>query len=154
MLFRPPAGVDVATHPPPPNVAAPIRSAWYPWRRLDVAVARAGSGAGRGGERACGEEGARAVREWAVHAEDGGGGGESCVGEGLRGAEGSGGDVERRREARAERSGGEEEGKGERESGVERESGAESVARKRRDGRRERRSGAAPVSGEWHRGMR
>ncbi len=48
---------------------------------------------GRGGVRACGEEGARAVREWAVHAEGGGGGGE------LRGrrAEGSGGERLRRR---------------------------------------------------------
>jgi hypothetical protein len=49
VLFRPPAGVDVATHPPPPNVAAPIRSAWYPGRRLDGGGGACGvrRGAGR-----------------------------------------------------------------------------------------------------------
>ncbi len=62
VLFGPPAGVDVATHPPPPNVAAPIRCAWYPGRRLDGG--RGGAGRVRRGaaRRARVQGGGRARR--------------------------------------------------------------------------------------------
>ncbi len=83
MLFGQPASVDVVTHPPQPNVVAPIRCAWCPWRRLD------GGGGGAGGVRC------RVGRRARVR-----GGGQELRG---RRAAGSGGNVERRREALAER---------------------------------------------------
>ena len=70
------------------------------WRWRVRGQARGGAASARAGRRArapC--ENGRCTRRVAAA-------GESCVGEGQRGAAGSGGDVERRREARAERRGG------------------------------------------------